>query len=145
MKNQNYSNHTRYYTPHHFVFYPAILTGTVLSAIALSNYPNQVFIWTAVMVLFSLIGILSFMMRQHYALMNQDRIVRLELRLRYYILTGKRLEEIESKISKGRLFALRFASDEEFVSLLNRVLSENLTSTQIKQAIKNWQPDEWRV
>jgi hypothetical protein len=145
MKEQNYNNHTRYYTPHHFLFYPAILAGSVISAIAMVKHTDQMYLWMAIIALFSLVGILSFMMRQHYALMNQDRIVRLELRLRYYILTGKRLEEIENKISKGRLFALRFAGDDEFLPLLSRIINENLSADEVKKAIKNWQPDEWRV
>lgn len=90
-------------------------------------------------------GWLSFMMRQHYALTSQNRIVRLELRLRYYQLTQQRLESIENQLSFKQLAALRFAPDEEFVSLLQRTLSEGLSPDAIKQAIKNWLPDTMRV
>jgi len=92
-----------------------------------------------------LIAWLSFMMRQHYALNNQNRIVRLELRFRYYVLTGKRLEPIEQKLSFGQLAALRFASDEELPALIERAVNENLSSDAIKKSIKNWQADNMRV
>jgi len=92
-----------------------------------------------------IIAWLSFMMRQHYALNNQNRIVRLELRFRYYVLTGKRLEPIEQKLSFGQLAALRFASDEELPALTERAVNENLSSDAIKKSIKNWQADNMRV
>jgi hypothetical protein len=62
------------------------------------------------------------MMRQHYVLRNQDCIVRLELRLRYYILTQQRFEQLESKLSFSQLAALCSASDEEFIQLADRAL-----------------------
>lgn len=95
--------------------------------------------------LFLLIGWLSFMLRQHYSLTNQNRIVRLELRLRYYQLTHKRLEEIEAQLSFGQLAALRFASDEELVPLIQRAITEKLSPDAIKRAIVIWMPDEMRV
>ena len=88
---------------------------------------------------------LSFMLRQHYALGNQNRIVRLEMRLRYYQLTHTRLEEYEDRLSFDRLAALRFASDEELPALLKRAITEDLSADEIKKAIVNWQPDEMRV
>ena len=85
------------------------------------------------------------MLRQHYALGNQNRIVRLEMRLRYYQLTGKRLEPLEEKLSFGQIAALRFASDAELLPLMERAEKENLSPKQIKQAIQNWQGDYMRV
>ena len=85
------------------------------------------------------------MMRQHYALTCQNRIVRLEMRLRYYQLTQKRLEAIEDQLSFGQLAALRFASDEELVPLLEKTLREKLSPDAIKKAIHHWQPDQMRV
>lgn len=71
--------------------------------------------------------------------------MRLELRLRYYQLTQQRLESIEDQLSIKQLAALRFASDEEFVSLIQRTLSEGLSPDAIKQAVKHWLPDTMRV
>jgi len=88
---------------------------------------------------------LSFMTRQHYALTCQNRIVRLELRLRYYQLTNQRLEIIENQLSFKQLAALRFASDEELVGLIKRTLEENLSPADIKKSINNWVADTMRV
>ena len=85
------------------------------------------------------------MVRQHYALTNQNRIVRLELRLRYYQLTHKRLEEIEVNLSFGQLAALRFASDAELPQLIQQTMDKNLSPGAIKRAIQNWLPDTMRV
>ena len=66
------------------------------------------------------------------------------MRLRYFELTGKRLEEIESQLGLGRVCALRFASDAELPALVQRALAENLSADEIKKAVKNWQADDMR-
>ncbi|MFT3949392.1 MAG: DUF6526 family protein [Agriterribacter sp.] len=145
MQHQDYKNHIRYYPPHHFIFYPVItiLLGTALYKYFSDKVNNA--IWLMIALLVVLAGWLSFMMRQHYALTLQNRMVRLEMRLRYFQLTGKRLEDMEDRISFGQLAALRFASDEELEPLMQRTLSENLSPAQIKKSIKNWTPDLMRV
>jgi hypothetical protein len=85
------------------------------------------------------------MLRQHYALTLQNRIVRLELRYRYFTLTGKRFEEFEHKLKEEQLFALRFAPDEELIGLTERTLKENLSAVAIKKAIIHWKGDYERV
>jgi len=145
MEEQNYSNHIRYYTLHHFIFYPVVIASAVVSGTFIYKRPDEWLLWLALTGVFLVLGWLSFMMRQHYALINQNRTVRLELRLRYYILTQQRLEVYEKKLSPGQLYALRFASDEELVPLLKRASEENLTAKQIKKSIRNWLPDHMRV
>ncbi len=85
------------------------------------------------------------MLRQHYALTLQNKIVRTELRYRYFVITGTRLEVFEKDLSEGQLFALRFASDEELPSMVQRAIAENLSPNAIKKAIVNWYPDHHRV
>jgi Family of unknown function (DUF6526) len=145
MARQNFKNHIRYYTLHHFIFYPLLLIALFASVVACSHHPEQREIWIAIIAIFIFIGWSSFMMRQHYALGNQDRIVRLELRFRYFVITGKRLELIESNLSFRQLAALRFASDEELAALVERTLKENLSGHQIKNSIIHWLPDDMRV
>ncbi|MGN6492576.1 MAG: DUF6526 family protein [Agriterribacter sp.] len=141
---QQYSNHVRYYIPHHFIFYP--IAGVLLAlCIRGAIYEPNRQLWLFMAILVTMITWLSFMMRQHYALICQNRIVRLEMRLRYYQLTQKRLEAIEDQLSFGQLAAVRFASDEEFVPLLEKAIREKLSPDEIKKAIKNWQPDYMRV
>jgi len=146
MQEQNYNNHKSYYAPHHFVFYPAVLALIALAAHGLLHAePGHTWLWIAVGALTLLIGWLSFMMRQHYALVLQNRMVRMEMRFRYYVLTGQRLEPLEQRLSFRQLAALRFASDEELPALVKRALDEGLSPGGIKKSIKNWLPDYMRV
>jgi hypothetical protein len=145
MAKQDYSNHSKYYYPHHFIFYPVVTVLTVLGIRQALNDPENFWEWLAISVIFVLLAWLSFMVRQHYALTLQNRMVRLEMRLRYYQLTQRRLEEIEFRLSFSQLAALRFASDEELPALVELALEKNLSAKQIKQAIKNWLPDMMRV
>lgn len=85
------------------------------------------------------------MLRQHYALGNQNRIVRLEFRLRYFELFGKPSKQTEDKLSFNQIAALRFADDEEFKVLLDRSIKENIGGDEIKLSIINWQADDMRV
>ena len=145
MAKQNYKNHVRYYPPHHFIFYPLLL---VLFSIALYKYfiaGTDKMLWLFVAVSLFLIGWLSFMMRQHYALTIQNRLVRQEMRHKYFVLTGKDLEPLEQKLTFGQIAALRFASDEELVNLIEKTLSEDLQPDAIKKLISNWKADEMRV
>ena len=145
MENQNYKNHVRYYGPHHFVFYPVLMVLLGISCYFISKSTEQSMIWIFIAILFFMIGWLSFMLRQHYALNNQNRIVRLEMRFRYYVLTHERLDKMEDRLSFEQISALRFASDEELPALVNRTLHENLSPDDIKKSVKNWYPDHMRV
>lgn len=145
MDAQNYKNHVRYYFPHHFIFYPIVIGAAGVSMYFIFSPPIAVFVWIALAGQFLLLAWLSFMLRQHYALNTQNRIVRLELRLRYFILTGKRLEEIESKLTLPQLLAVRFASDEEFVRLVHTTIESDLSPDEIKKSVVNWLPDYMRV
>ena len=145
MRKQSFINHVRYYTVHHFIYYPLILLALSASVYAYNHHPEQKEIWIAIIAIFIFIGWTSFMMRQHYALGNQNRIVRLELRFRYFFITGKRLEPLESSLRFSQLAALRFASDEELPGLVERAIKENLGAGQIKKSIQHWLPDHMRV
>lgn len=85
------------------------------------------------------------MVRQHYALGNQNRIVRLEFRQRYFEIFNKRSDEVIDQLSFDQISALRFADDEEFKELLYKALHENISGDRIKRSIKNWRPDDHRV
>ena len=145
MENQNYKNHVRFYVPHHFVFYPVLMVLLGASCYFITKPTEQSVIWIFIALLFFMMGWLSFMLRQHYALNNQNRIVRLEMRFRYYVLTNQRLEKLEDRLSFGQISALRFASDEELPALVERTLKENLSPDEIKKSVINWIPDHMRV
>lgn len=144
MKPQNLQNHIRFYTPHHFVYYPVLIAFLVCSIYFAFKTENHL-IWAFISVVFVFLFCLAFMLRQHYALILQNRIVKLELRYRYFTLSGKRFEEIEYKFTDDQLFALRFASDNEFLPLIELALEKQLSGDTIKKAIVNWKGDYERV
>ena len=144
MKDQSYKNHIRFYAPHHFVYYPIIMAFLSFS-IYFAFTTVDVLLWSFISAIFVVLFCLAFMLRQHYALTLQNRIVRLELRYRYLAVTGNRLELIEDKLDDSQLFALRFAPDEELAALTQKAVTENLSGDTIKKSIKNWKGDYERV
>lgn len=145
MKKQDYSNYKRYYAPHHFVFLPLMGFLLVLGMIKSFTDPVHKLEWLLFSVLSFCILYLVLMLRQHYALTNQNRIVRLEFRLRHFELLGTRSAEIEKSLSFSQIAALRFADDQQFITLLDRAVHEKLTAEEIKRSITNWQADNMRV
>jgi hypothetical protein len=142
---QNFKNHIRFYPAHHFIFYPVIGFLFVFAIRkALVDEANAA-LWFFAAALVFMIGWLSFMVRQHYGMTIQNRVVVLEMRHRYYVLTNQRLEPLEDRLSFGQIAALRFASDEELPALVQRTLAENLSAKAIKESIVNWLPDHKRI
>jgi hypothetical protein len=144
METQSYKNHVRYYPPHHFVYYPVILI-LLLFSIYFSFTSEEKLIWIFISFIFVVLFGLAFMLRQHYALTLQNRIIKLELRYRYFSITGKRLEEFEDQLTNEQIFALRFSPDNEIVMLTEKALNENLSGNSIKKSINDWKGDYERV
>lgn len=71
----------------------------------------------------------------------QDRIIKLEMRVRGAQLLSPQQQAALSRLSRPQIVALRFASDAELPALLERAEREHLTADQIKRAIKNWVAD----
>jgi hypothetical protein len=76
-----------------------------------------------------------------YTTKLQDRVIKLEMRLRAATLLSPAQQASLGRLSKAQLVALRFASDEELASLVERSEREQMTADQIKRAIVNWVPD----
>lgn len=85
------------------------------------------------------------MVRQHYALGLQNRMIKLEFKQRYFEIFGKRSDETADKLRFDQIAALRFAYDEEFKELLYRAIHENISGDEIKRSIKNWKADHERI
>lgn len=144
---QNFKNHSRYYTLHHFIITPLTLVYFIWSIVNLVNdLSNEASLSLAS---FNLLGafiiVLLPILARIYALKNQDRLIRLEMRQRYFELTGKSFSEMERKLRLSQIVALRFAGNEELVPLMEKAIRENLKSNFIKQSINNWQIDKYRV
>jgi hypothetical protein len=145
MKNQNYQNHKKFYPPHHFIYLPLLFILQILGIWKIFKDETNQLIWILFSVVIFLFIYLALMLRQHYAIGNQNRIVRLEFRLRYFELFGKSSDEIETRLSFGQLAALRFAYDDEFKDLLEKAVTQNISGDEIKKSITNWKADNNRI
>ena len=145
MKTQNYSNHRKYYPPHHFVLLPLLMILLIIGVVKSFNDVANQLSWILFSIVVFLLLYLAVMLRQHYALGNQNRIIRLEFKQRYFEIFGKRSDEIEEKLNFGQIAALRFAYDDEFKILLEKALKDNISGDALKRSIKKWKPDFHRV
>ena len=141
---QNYKNHLRLNPAHHFVLLPIVLTLFIWSIVYLFQSQNPL-VNKVIFLLFSFGFLILAMITRVYALKNQDRIIRLEMRQRYFELTGKSFNEKEKLLRLGQIIALRFASNEELLPLIEKSIIENLTKKEIKLAVKDWQADTHRI
>lgn len=141
-KTQNYSNHPHYVPLYHFLTFGAMLflIGGAIYCIINGDSSSGLLRWLFLLLVLTVISV-SFHCRS-FALRAQDRAIRSEENLRYFILTGRRLNQA---LTMGQIIALRFASDEEFVELADVALRENLTRREIKKRIRNWRPDYHRA
>jgi hypothetical protein len=147
---QNLQNHTKYDPPFHFVLVPLFAANLIYRIYELvrqliSAQPgvSTVRLTGGVIVAFGIL-LLTFKTRI-YALKNQDRVIRLEERLR---LQGVLAEPWRSRIQEltvSQLVALRFAPDEEVAELVKSALDKQLSNKEIKQGIRNWRPDHFRI
>ena len=145
MKSQNYKNHRKFYAPHHFILLPVLL---VILGFGIRNSfvkEDQQLTWILFSVVIFLLLYIVVMLRQHNALGNQNRIVKLEFRQRYFEIFGKRSDDVIEKLNFSQISALRFACDDEFKILLERALKEEISGDEIKKAITVWRPDHDRI
>jgi Family of unknown function (DUF6526) len=144
---QTYANHTRWFPLFHFVVMPLLLLNFLSHLVRLfmaEPYSGRKAL--AFWVLFSLVLILLGLVARLMALKVQDRVIRLEERLRYRELLSPDLAAKASDLPVSQIIALRFASDHELPGLIERVLKGELkTNKEIKLAVKNWRGDHLRV
>lgn len=144
-KAQNFKNHTRYFPFHHFFLFPLTLTYFIWTIIDLDFSSTSATSESIKSLILALVILNLPFLSRIYALKNQNRIIFAEMRARYAELTGKPFKEIESKLSGSQIIALRFASDEELLPLIEESISKELSSKEIKMKIKDWQGDYRRV
>jgi len=144
---QQYSNHIRYYPLHHFVITPLSLIFLSWSFYNLAEaYADKADLGHYIYFLIgALLVFLIPVTTRIYALKNQNRTIRLEMRVRYFQLTGKSLLDWEKKLTLSQLIALRFAGDRELVPLMEKAVAQNIKPKLLKKAIKDWQGDYLRV
>jgi hypothetical protein len=142
---QNFKNHVRFDPPWHFFVLPVLILNVIVAiAATVHHWPHHeiLFLWWVLLsvVLFMAVGI-----ARGHALKAQDRIIRLEERLRMTALLPADELAASRALTESQMVALRFASDDELPALVKRTLTENLTAKQIKQSINSWRPDYFRI
>ncbi len=142
---QNYKNHTRFDPIWHFFIGPLLLLN-ILFAIAytIRHWPfhSHLFLWG---ILMSVVLLMAVGKARQHSTKVQDRVIRLEERLRLKALLGADEYARAEALTVDQLIGLRFASDAELPGLVKKTLDQNWTRKQIKEAIENWRPDYLRV
>lgn len=144
MAEQNYSNHAKWVPAFHFFVVPILLgnVGTRLYWLYKLRFPpGQIF-----SVLVSLALLIGFLSVRMMTLRVQDRVVRLEERLRMQRLLPMDLQPRIDEFTTDQLVALRFAGDEEFPALARKVLEDKMMDRKsIKKSVKRWRADYLRA
>jgi hypothetical protein len=141
-KPQTFADHTRFDPPFHFFILPMFAIAMIAALVHLIQHRS---LHSGAMFVFSVAAILVVLKIRMYANKLQDRIIRLEERLRLAVLLPEPLRSRIPEITEDQLIGLRFASDAEVPALVQRALSEKLSRTDIKKAIQTWRPDYSRV
>lgn len=142
MKTQNYANHARMVPLYHYFTLLGALALLIGAIVNLVKSSESNLYDASLLALGALLLLLTALFARTFALKAQDRAIRAEENFRHYLLTGKALDK---KLTMRQIIGLRFASDEEYLDLAKKAISENLSEKEIKKAIKNWRPDNERA
>jgi hypothetical protein len=136
---QTFQNHARIFPPFHYFVVPVLLVNVLVAVWHTYEAPSFTTAWTIVLAVALVMAIL---LSRVMALSVQDRVIRLEMRLRLHGVLPPDLQGRVHDLTREQLVALRFASDAELPGLVRDVLSGKLSSQKaIKQQIRSWQPD----
>jgi len=144
MKEQNFENHTQYVP----LFHAGLFGLRVIAFLGALYNLYKVLERGAgrtvgvLLVIMTFAAIMQFFFSRIFPLKAQDRAIRAEENLRHYVLTGKLLDP---RLTMGQIIALRFAPDAEFLALASKAASDGTSPKDIKQSIKNWRADNYRV
>lgn len=139
MSEQNYANHTMYDPPFHYFLLPVMSANLLYRGYQAFTAASMAAGWELVMA-FALV-VLAFKLRI-YSLKVQDRVIRLEERIRIHNLAPQFPAD---RITPDQAVALRFAPDTELVGLAEKALAGGWSRNQIKRGILQWRPDHFRI
>ncbi len=139
---QSVKNHTRFDPAFHFFLAPLGLFFVIGTIVRLVRHPA----WeSALHVLVAIWALVAVFLIRGYSLKVQDRVIRLEERVRLKDLLPPSLQGRIGELTEDQLVGLRFASDGEVAGLTQKTLDGKWKRKQIKEAIQVWRPDLWRV
>ena len=142
-RTQTYANHRRFFALYHYIALPIVALNVVYTAFLAFRAPNASTIWSFVFAIGVASGVLA---ARTMVLIVQNRVIRLEQRLRLVALLPDRLRGRIVELNLSQLIGLRFASDAELASLVERCLAGELKNGEdVKKAITSWQADFLRA
>jgi hypothetical protein len=139
---QNLANHRRYDPWYHFFAFGVFAIAILYLLWKVVKTPS---LDTALWFLISVALMVLLFRARSYPLKAQNRIIRLEERMRLGTLLNEPLRSRIPELTESQLIGLRFASDGEVAGLVQAALDEKLTGEQIKKRVKTWRPDNYRV
>jgi|SRR5579862_1942988 len=142
-KVQSYANHTRWHPPFHFFLGPGSMVLLILTIVNAVRHYHRLEAW--ILLLIGVLFPVAVLLIRINPLRAQDRLIRLEERLRLQALLSPQLCARVPELTEAQLVALRFASDAEVGSLVERVLAAHTPPRDIKKAIVTWRADTFRV
>jgi len=139
---QNLKNHARFDPAFHLVLFLVLVVNLIVSIVYVAHHLSFFAAWVVVL---SLAVFIPYLKLRQYPLKVQDRVIRLEERLRLQALAPEEWHTQIYRLNEDQLIGLRFAADDEVVELAKHALEHNLNRKQIKERIKNWRADTWRI
>jgi hypothetical protein len=139
---QTFSNHTRWDPLFHFFALPVFALTVIWSAAHFIRHPG---LHSGGLFIFLTAAAVALVKSRLTVLRVQDRVIRLEERLRLAGLLPEPLRSRIPELTEGQLIALRFASDSECPGLVEKTLGGKMSGADIKKSIQNWRPDYWRA
>jgi len=139
---QSFKKHARFDPPYHMVFAAVLGVNFIIAITFLVNHPNIYASWLLILSIAAFIPVIRI---RSYPLKVQDRVIRLEERLRLQALAPPEWHAQIYRLTEDQLIGLRFAADDEVVELAKQALEHNLDRKQIKERIKSWRPDNFRI
>jgi hypothetical protein len=139
---QTYKNHTRLDPPYHMFVIPVFAINVVVAIWNLVRDPSLAAGWFVILAIAAAVAVLKLRL---YPLKAQDRVIRLEERMRLTPLLSGPLRSRIGDLTEDQLIGLRFASDSEIPALVEKALQDGMSRKEIKQAIVNWRADYFRV
>jgi hypothetical protein len=144
-KPQSLKNHGRLDPTFHVVLFFVLIANLVFAIFHLLHHWKDSPIAAAWFLVLSVVVFIPYFKLRLYPLKVQDRIIRLEERLRLQALAPTEWHTQIYRLTEDQMIGLRFAADDEVVELAKQALEGNLNRKQIKERIKSWRPDNWRV
>jgi|SRR5271157_3838335 len=146
---QTHANHGRLHPIFHFIILPLLFINLIVSVVWLVHVigagPGWDLMLACMDVVLAVVLIMVATLMRIYPMKVQDRVIRLEERLRLYALMPEAWRSRIPELTEDQLIALRFAPDEELPALAQKAITEKLSRKDIKKAINRWRPDYWRV